>query len=76
MSDRDLKCIHCYENLDDYGNQVDAEVVFDGLSLCFDHYHVHRDRTVMDFPSMAPVRVPAQYIGEEPVPPPPQRDLA
>jgi len=44
MADTDLKCAHCHEDPDDYGNWVDAVFVFDGQSLCSKHYWQHRDK--------------------------------
>jgi len=66
MSDRDLKCVHCYEDQSDYGNQIDAGFVFDGLSLCAEHYHQHRDLVISDTPEAPRIRMYHEsYLGPE-----------
>ena len=66
MSDRDLKCIHCYEDQSNYGNQVDAVFMFDGLSLCAEHYHQYRDLVISNVLNSPPVHIHHEsYLGPE-----------
>ena len=66
MSDRDLKCVHCYEDQSNYGNLVDAVFIFDGLSLCADHYHGHRDLVISNALESPPVHMHHEsYLGPE-----------
>ncbi len=67
MSDRDLKCVHCYEDQSNYGNWVDAKFMFDGLSLCAEHYHQHRDLVISPNPEYSPVTKfrHESYLGPE-----------
>ncbi len=66
MSDRDLKCVHCYEDQSNYGNWVDAKFMFDGLSLCAEHYHEHRDLVISNALESPSVHMHHEsYLGPE-----------
>lgn len=44
MANVNARCVDCFENQEAYGESSDADVVYNGTSVCWDHYVTRRDR--------------------------------